>query len=92
MTAQTATRMARGKMYVRNTHHVRRCQSRLRSLLDLWFLHTLLCMHAFKPVITIIIFYPSKKSVFDNKKAIRGGIPVVFRKFTLHQRRLDKIT
>ena len=23
----------------------------------------------------------SKKSVFDNKKAIRGGIPLVFRKF-----------
>lgn len=27
-------------------------------------------------------YYFSKKSVFDGKKAIRGGIPVVFRKFT----------
>ena len=24
--------------------------------------------------------YNSKKAVFDNKKAVRGGIPVVFRK------------
>ena len=25
---------------------------------------------------------PSKNAIFDNKKAIRGGIPIVFRKFS----------
>lgn len=27
------------------------------------------------------MLFVSKKAVFDNKKAIRGGIPLVFRKF-----------
>ena len=31
-----ATRMAHGEMYAPNAHHVRRCQSRLRSL---WLKH-----------------------------------------------------
>ena len=30
----------------------------------------------------VFFFFNSEKAVFDGKKAIRGGIPVVFRKYT----------
>ena len=35
------------------------------------------------PSLTAVFFsFHSKKAIFDNKKAIRGGIPIVFRKFS----------
>lgn len=33
----------------------------------------------------------SKNAVFDNKKAVRGGIPVVFRKYKIHCYALNNI-